>query len=243
MKITPLGDSAVTLSFSGHGPADATGLLRTAWAAKAAIDKAGLPGVVETVSSYDSVTIFVDPLVPLSQGVYAEAVSEWFNERILAVASKATRKRTLPKRTAVTEIPVCFEEEFALDLADVAAKCRLTPEVVIRRFCDARYQVACVGFTPGFPYLSGLPPELAVPRKSTPRTAVPAGSVAIGGGQAGIYPTSSPGGWNVIGRTPLKLFDSESDPPSLLTAGDRVRFKRISRFELDAIGDRPLRQP
>ncbi len=243
MKITPLGDSAFTLSFSGQGRADAAGLLRTAWAVKAAIDKAGLPGVVETVSSYDSVTIFVDPLVPLSQGVFAEAVSGWFNERILAVASRANKRRTLPKRTAVTEVPVCFEEEFALDLVDVATRCRLTPESVIQQFCDARYQVACIGFTPGFPYLSGLPPELAVPRRPVPRTAVPAGSVAIGGGQAGIYPTKSPGGWNVIGRTPLKLFDSQSDPPSLLTAGDRVRFKRISRLELEANGDRPLRQP
>jgi inhibitor of KinA len=242
MKITPLGDSAVTISFSRSGTAAAE-LLPAVWATKEAIDKAAIPGVVETVSSYDSVTIFLDPLVPISQGVSAAEVSEWFNERILGVASEFDKKKIRAKRTAETEIPVCFENEFALDLEDAAGKCRLAPENMIQRFCDASYQVACVGFTPGFPYLSGLPAELAMPRRPTPRTIVPAGSVAIGGSQAGIYPSNSPGGWNVIGRTPVKLFDPQNHPPSLLTAGDRVRFKQISRAEFEAYHNRPVEVP
>jgi len=233
MKTTPLGDSAVTISFSEPNPVDIAERLPTVWALREAIDKAAIPGVVEIVSSYDSVTVFVDPLVPLSQGISAAELSEWFSERIGNVAAPFEKKRSRPKRTAEVEVPVCFLDEFALDLEDVAARCGLTPENVIQRFCDARYQVACIGFTPGFPYLSGLPAELTAPRRSVPRTAVPAGSVAIGGNQAGIYPSSSPGGWNVIGRTPLKLFDPQINPPSLLTTGARVCFKRVSRSEFE----------
>jgi inhibitor of KinA len=243
MKISPLGDSAVTISLSRSGAADASELLPTVWATKEAIDKAAIPGVVETVSSYDSVTVFLDPLVPLSQGVSAAEVSGWFNERILDIASEFEKKRIRRKRTAEVEVPVCFEDEFALDLADVAARCGCAPETVIQRFCDVSYQVACIGFTPGFPYLAGLPTELAVPRRPVPRTIVPAGSVAIGGSQAGIYPLNSPGGWNVIGRTPAKLFDPQNDPPSRLTTGDRVRFKQISRPEFEAHRSRPVEMP
>jgi KipI family sensor histidine kinase inhibitor len=243
MKITPLGDSAVTISFSSSGTGDAAELLPTVWATKKAIDKAAIPGVVETVSSYDSVTVFLDPGVPFSQGISVARVGEWFNESILAVASEFDKKRIRAKRTAETEIPVCFENEFALDLADAAAKCHLTPESMLQRFCDANYQVVCIGFTPGFPYLLGLPAELVVPRRPTPRTIVPAGSVAIGGSQAGIYPLNSPGGWNVIGRTPVKLFDPQDNPPSLLAAGDRVRFKQISRAEFEAYHSRPVEVP
>ena len=242
MKITPLGDSAVTISLSRSG-ADAAELLPRVWATKKAIDQAAIPGVVETVSSYDSVTVFLDPLVPLSQGISPARVGEWFNESILAVASEFDKKRVRAKPAAETEIRVCFEGEFALDLTDAAAKCRLAPENMIQRFCDASYQVACVGFTPGFPYLSGLPGELAVPRRPSPRTIVPGGSVAIGGSQAGIYPLNSPGGWNVIGRTPVKLFDPQKDPPSLLAAGDRVRFRQISRPEFEAFHNRPIEVP
>jgi inhibitor of KinA len=91
-----------------------------------------------------------------------------------------------------------------------------------------------VGFTPGFPYLSGLPAELATPRRASPRKEIPAGSVAIGGTQTGVYPRKSPGGWNVIGRTPLRLFDVRREPPAMLRAGDRVRFREISREEFDS---------
>ena len=109
----------------------------------------------------------------------------------------------------------------------------MTVEEFIERFCDASYEVACIGFTPGFPYLIGLPQELALPRRDTPRTEVPAGSVGIGGNQAGIYPSRCPGGWNLLGRTPLRLFDPMKTPPSLLNVGDRIHFTRINASEFE----------
>lgn len=124
-------------------------------------------------------------------------------------------------------IPVCYGGEYGPDLAEVAALCRLDPETVIARHTGVDYRVAMLGFAPGFPYLLGLDPQLAVPRRDDPRQRVPAGSVAIGGSQTGIYPDVLPGGWQLIGRTPLKLFDITANTPSLLAAGDCVRFRAI----------------
>jgi inhibitor of KinA len=104
---------------------------------------------------------------------------------------------------------------------------------VVRRHSSANYHVNCVGFTPGFPFLSGLPAELATPRRAMPRTEIPRGSVGIGGTQTGIYPRKSPGGWNLIGRTPLRLFEAQRQPPALFQAGDQVRFRQVSREEFD----------
>ena len=131
------------------------------------------------------------------------------------------------------EIPVCFDQEFAVDLEQVAANAQLSANEVVDLYCSAEYRVACVGFTPGFPYLIGLPKKLATPRRASPRKEIPAGSVAIGGEQTGIYPMRSPGGWNVIGRTSLPLFDPVKNPPALLQAGDRVRFHAIGRDEFE----------
>lgn len=127
----------------------------------------------------------------------------------------------------VVVIPVCYGREYGPDLAEVAALCRLDPETVIARHTDADYRVAMLGFAPGFPYLLGLNPQLSVPRRGDPRQRVPAGSVAIGGSQTGIYPEVLPGGWQLIGRTPLRLFDITANTPSLLATGDRVRFLAI----------------
>jgi inhibitor of KinA len=131
------------------------------------------------------------------------------------------------------EIPVCHDDEFALDLARVARQTQLTGEAVIALHSSSEYTVACVGFVPGFPFLAGLSEKLRVPRLESPRTKVPAGSVAIANAQAGIYPFESPGGWNVIGRTPLRLFDTNAQSPALLQPGDRVRFRRTTRDEFE----------
>jgi inhibitor of KinA len=100
---------------------------------------------------------------------------------------------------------------------------------------NAHYRVNCLGFTPGFPYLSGLPPALRTPRRPVPRKQVPAGSVGIGGSQTGIYPMTSPGGWNIIGRTPIRLFNPQKNPPALLCAGDSVRFRPITLDEFEQL--------
>jgi KipI family sensor histidine kinase inhibitor len=126
------------------------------------------------------------------------------------------------------EIPVCYEPNYAPDLADVALICNIQPEDVPRLHAQAPHRVRFLGFMPGFAYIDGLPPSLSVPRLPAPRTRVPAGSVAIAGNRTGIYPFDVPGGWRIIGRTPLKMFDAQRTPAALLTPGDRVRFVPIS---------------
>jgi len=129
-----------------------------------------------------------------------------------------------PADRRIVEIPVRFGSEFGPDLDDVAAHASLAPSQVIERFCAAEYEVYFVGFSTCFPYLGGLPNELATPRLRAPRKHVPAGSVGIAGAQAGVYPLASPGGWRLIGRTSLRLFDPSSAPPPLLRMSDRVIF-------------------
>jgi inhibitor of KinA len=126
------------------------------------------------------------------------------------------------------EIPVCYGGEFGPDLNDVAASHRMTPAQVTDLQASATYVVYFLGFVPGFAYLGGLPEALATPRKSAPRKKVPAGSLGIAGNQAGVYPFSTPGGWNLIGRTPVSIFQPGRNDMSLLSIGDRVRFTPIS---------------
>lgn len=132
-------------------------------------------------------------------------------------------------------IPVCYDADLAPDLEQVASLHGLAPEAVVELHAGAEYRVDFIGFSPGFPYLSGLPLELATPRRATPRPRVPAGSVAIGGAQAGVYPIESPGGWQIIGRTPSRLFAADRSPMTLLEMGDRVRFERISGREFERL--------
>ena len=129
------------------------------------------------------------------------------------------------------EVPVCYEPEFALDIVEVATLLKVAPEEVARRHAAVEYRVLMIGFAPGHPYMGGLDPSLAVPRRATPRPVVPAGSIAIAGEQSVVYPYAISGGWSVIGRTPLKVFDAHRPSPSLFGAGDRVRFRPIAREE------------
>lgn len=133
------------------------------------------------------------------------------------------------------EIPVCYDPEFGPDLQEVASHDGLSVDEVVAIHCGATYRVDFLGFSPGFPYLSGMSPRIAAPRLAVPRTRVPAGSVAIGGTQTGVYPLASPGGWRLIGRTPLRLFRLEASPPALLQMGDTVRFARIDRAAFDRL--------
>ena len=131
-------------------------------------------------------------------------------------------------------IPVCYEDqEFAPDLEKVALHAKLSKEEVIKLHSSSDYLIYMMGFLPGFPYLGGMNPRLETPRLETPRTKIPAGSVAIGGAQTGLYPVESPGGWNIIGRTPLRLFDVKRRPFFLYEAGDKIRFLPITREEFE----------
>ncbi len=173
------------------------------------------PGILNLHPAYSSVLIRFDPL-----RVRAEALRERVEEDL---ASLPGVPLPAPRRV---EIPVLYGGANGPDLGGVARHCGLSEEEVVRRHAAGDYSVAFLGFTPGFPYLAGLDPALAVPRLPVPRRRVPAGSVAIGGTQAGIYPLASPGGWRIIGRTRERLFDPAREPVSLVRAGDRVRFVR-----------------
>jgi inhibitor of KinA len=231
MRLQPLGDSALILDFADES-SNADELLRRALTAAEALERASIPGVIEITSAYQSVALFFD----LSRVVAAasdQRISDFLNDRI-ASALESTR-RASKRRVRSIEIPVCYDEEFALDLAHVAEQVTLDPAEVIALHLSAKYVTACIGFMPGFPFLAGLPKPLHLPRLATPRMRVPAGSVAIAAAQSGIYPLESPGGWNVLGRTPIRLFDPNANPPALLQPGDRVRFRAIARDEFDAL--------
>lgn len=177
---------------------------------------------VECIPAYASLALRFDP----SAWIGNEGAQP--HQRLQAAVDAALRESSEPA-AAVREvvIPVCYGGAYGPDLAAVAAFCQLDTDAVIARHVAADYRVAMLGFAPGFPYLLGLDVQLAMPRRPDPRQRVPAGSVAIGGSQTGIYPEALPGGWQLIGRTPLRLFDVAAGHPSLLVGGDRVRFRAI----------------
>jgi inhibitor of KinA len=170
----------------------------------------------DVVIGYCSVTVYFDPL---------RVDPAWVEERIHAAAAAVQIEGEVSG--AVVDVPVCYGGEFGPDLTDVAAYARCPAEEVIERHLSREYRVYLVGFIPGFAYMAEVDPSIAAPRRSSPRTAVPAGSVAIAGGQTGIYPAVTPGGWNIIGRTPIAPYDADRAEPFLFQPGDRVRFHRV----------------
>lgn len=231
MQITPLGDTALIVRIR-ETPANLDDeSLRVVLDAVHKIRVAQIPGVVEVAPAYTTVSVFFDPMQVASAGVDPAAVFDWMAEQIRKAVARKMKSAKVTAR--LIKIPVCYDPEFALDLNEVAQHAGLSTKEVVDLHHAAEYQVNCVGFTPGFPFLAGLPKKLATPRQATPRKEIPVGSVAIGGAQTGIYPIKSPGGWNVIGRTPLPLFDPLKSPPALLHAGDHVRFRPITREEFE----------
>jgi KipI family sensor histidine kinase inhibitor len=183
--------------------------LETVHRLHAALRELDPPGVVELVPGYRTVLVVADP-------GQAEVLDE--------LAARLPSLDLPPAETVAgetVEIPVSYHGE---DLPEVADLTGLDAEEVVRRHTAPEYTVAFLGFSPGFPYLVGLDPALEVPRRDTPRTSIPAGSVGLAGNQTGIYPTASPGGWQLIGRTSVTLFDPARDPPALLAPGSHVRF-------------------
>jgi KipI family sensor histidine kinase inhibitor len=225
LTVRPLAESGLLVELAGGiEPA----IVARVMALTAAIDAAALPGVLDVVPSYRTILLAFDPTVVDGAAIAAEV-------RRLAVP--AAEVKTPPARTVT--IPVAYGGVHGPDLADVVAHTGLEPGEVVARHAAATYLVACMGFAPGFAYLVGLPPELATPRRTTPRTRVPTGSVGIGGVQTGIYPMETPGGWHLIGRTPVRLFDRDRSEPFLLRPGDEVRFDPISTEEYDALAIDP----
>ena len=233
MEIVPLGDSALIIRVVDDFARDPEASLNAVLAALRSLEVAAIPGVTELAPAYSTVGVFFDA-AEIARAAPEHEPCDWLRTKIESVLKVRSAESERGIKAPLIEIPVCYDREFAPDIDDVASVTGLADAEVIHRHSSAAYRVNCVGFIAGFPFLSGLPSELATPRRPVPRKEVPAGSVAIGGAQTGIYPRNSPGGWNVIGRTPLRLFDVQREPPTILQAGDRVRFREISREEFDA---------
>ena len=214
--VYPCGDCAVTLQI---GDEISETINREVVGALESLRSAAIPGVRELVPTYTSVCIHYDPLV-LSYDDLLQVIGRLENGAAEDLENTSER---------IVEIPVCYGGEYGPDLAFVAEYNGLTVDEVIKRHSEGVYLVYMLGFLPGFAYMGGMDETIACPRLTSPRTKIPSGSVGIAGAQTGIYPLSSPGGWQLIGRTPLKMFAIDGEKTTFaLSAGDRVRFVPIT---------------
>lgn len=225
MRIVPASDSALLVSFGDAISAEAHHRVMSLFRTLKGMEDARIRNLHP---AYSSLLIDFDPL-RLTHNELAHLIAP------LAEAASSH----IPRDNPCTELPVCYDREFAPDLPAVAQYSGMTEEQVIKLHSKSNYFVYFLGFSPGFAYLGGLADCLHVPRLTTPRKRVIAGSVGLAGAQTGIYPNHSSGGWQLIGRTPLRMFDPHIDPPSRLQPGDRVRFRRIERDEFDRLLGEP----
>ena len=181
----------------------------------------GLKGIKDLVPCYRSLMIVYDPLTIALDALKSQLNAIW-----------DTMDDTRLPEPRTIEIPVVYGDQYGPDLEWIAEYHETTPQEVIRLHTQPTYQVYMIGFMPGYPYLGEVPDEIVTPRRKTPRIHVPAGSVGIAQKQTGIYPVASPGGWQIIGRTPVRLFDPQGQPPCLIEMGDRIKFVVISEQEL-----------
>jgi inhibitor of KinA len=225
--VSPLGDGAVLLTVADALDLDANALAR---AVALDIRGRGLDWVTDVIPALVTVAVCFDARTAREAGERRATLERMLLEGV----SRATGARAdTPARTV--EIPVCYEAAFAPDLEEVARRTGLDAARVVELHAAAPHRVLMIGFAPGHPYLGGLDARLAVPRRASPRQRVEAGSVAIANAQTSIYPFATPGGWNVIGRTPLALFDPVREPASLLEPGDALVFVPVTRAEFDRI--------
>ncbi len=219
-RFLPSGDTALVVEF---GDRIDRGLSAAVIGLAERIRVAHLGGITETVPSFRSLLVHYDPLATSAERLTGE------------ISGLIGGQAAAPASGRLWRIPACHQAEFAPDLAEVAAHAGLTPDEVIALHGATRYHVYMIGFLPGFPYLGDLPEALRLPRRDNPRVKVPAGSVAIAAAMTAVYTTESPGGWHLIGRTPVPLFDARAEPPALLRPGDAVVFEPIPRAEFDRI--------
>ena len=213
------GDSSVCVEFGNEISPDINRKIR---AFKIAVEKSGIPGIVETVPTYRSLLVHYKPEV-----IGFQAITEKFKSLMGTLDNIE-----IPPPTVI-EIPVLYGGEMGPDIENVASHNGKTVEEVIKIHTSQEYLIYMIGFIAGFPYLGGMSKEIATPRLKEPRVKIDGGSVGIAGEQTGIYPLDSPGGWQLIGRTPLKLYDAEREKPVLLEAGQYIKFRSISKKEFD----------
>jgi len=229
MTFSALGDSAVVVALGTGIDKEVLARVR---ALTALLEPSRPAGIVDIVPAYATVTVFYEPGRLAAGARPYDYVCRFITERARSLEAEAKKKPA--KAPRLVEIPVSYGGEHGPDLEEVAQHCGLDAAEVAKRHAAGDYLVHAIGFAPGFPYLGGLAEELHTPRRPTPRVSVPAGSVGIGGAQTGAYPLSTPGGWQLIGRTPLPLFRLGEKEPALLRVGDRVKFRAITPEEFTA---------
>jgi inhibitor of KinA len=220
-RIVAAGDAAVTVEFPPRVAPDVHARVRTL--ARAARQRCGA-SLRDVVIGYCTVTVFFDPL---------RLDAAWIEGQLLDALAELPDEAELDG--AVVDVPVCYGGELGPDLGEVAGYAGCSPDEVIALHSGPTYTVYLLGFVPGFTYMAQVDPRIAAPRRPTPRAAVPAGSVAIAGAQTGIYPSVTPGGWNIVGRTPVRPYDPSRAVPFLFQPGDRVRFRAIGRDEFERL--------
>lgn len=215
------GDSAVCVEFGNEISPEINKKIR---AFKIAVEKSDIPGIVETVPTYRSLLVHYHPEV-----IGFKALTEEFDKLMGSLSSIP-----IPPPTVI-EIPVFYGGEMGPDIENVAEHNHKTVEEVIKIHTSEEYLIYMIGFIAGFPYLGGMSKEIATPRLKSPRVKIEGGSVGIAGEQTGIYPVASPGGWQLIGRTPLKLYDADREKPVLLEAGQYIKFAAVTEEEYKKI--------
>ncbi|WP_175775178.1 5-oxoprolinase subunit PxpB [Burkholderia anthina] len=221
VRFLDAGDCAVTVEF---GDTIERALSERVLRLGARVREQLPPGVIEAVPTFRSLMVHYDPLATDRASVVAQL------ETLLDDGAAAQASATLWR------IPACYEGDCAPDLDDVAARTGLAPRDVVRLHADTLFHVYMIGFVPGYPYMGDLPAQLVLPRRADPRVRVPPGSIAIASTMTAIYPLESPGGWHLIGTTPVRLFDAASASPSLLRPGDKVRFEPVPAAQFAEIG-------
>lgn len=223
-RILPCSDTAICVEF---GDEISEAVNARVYAFGLLLEQTCVSGICETVPTYRSLLIHYDPAQILCDSLCA----------LLQKIVKEATDFSFPEQETIS-VPVLYGGEFGPDLSFVAEYHQMTPEEVIRRHTAPEYLIHMIGFLPGFAYLGGMDPQLATPRLETPRVRIDGGSVGIAGGQTGIYPMDSPGGWRLIGRTPLRLYDPHREKPVLFDAGQRIRFYSITPREFQRLRQR-----
>jgi len=224
-KIFPLGDAALIIDFGNIIDESINKLVHAVFYQ---LQKDPIPGVIETVPAYCSLTIYYDVLFIRKKTGAKETAFKWIAEKVKEYLSG--ERIEVEENGALIRIPVCYENEYGPDLNFIAMQNKISVEEIIHLHISTTYRVFMLGFLPGFAYMGMVNEKIATPRKQFPAP-VEAGSIGIAGRQTGIYPLNSPGGWQIIGRTPLQLFDKGKNDPTLFKTGDTVQFYSITKDE------------
>jgi inhibitor of KinA len=226
-RIFPLGDAAITVDFGNYIDEDLNKEVITRFHE---LQQDPLSGMIEVVPAYSSFTVYYDLVLLRNKMTSHQTVFNWMQQQLEERLQRPVQQNHTEKR--LIDIPVCYEEEFASDIQHLAATNKISVEEVIQIHTSKKYKVYMLGFLPGFSYMGEVDEKISIPRKPQPAN-VAAGSVGIAGKQTGIYPLASQGGWQIIGRTPLKLFDVNKEDPVLLHTGDKVQFYSITKEEFE----------